>query len=64
MQVDMNGDFLSVHALRNGSFSFRLPFPCTVRNVKSGREEPLAADGTLPLTVESGQTCWFTLEAK
>ena len=63
LQVDMNGDFVSVHGLRNGTFDFKLPFPCTVRNLKSGQEEKVV-DGSFRISVEVGQTCWFKLEAK
>lgn len=63
LQVDMNGDFVSVHALRNGTFGFKLPFPCTVRNMKSGLEEKVI-DGGFAISVEVGQTCWFRLETK
>ena len=60
MEVDMNGDFISVHALRNGTFDFKLPFPCKVTNVKSGQEEQVCGD-TFRISVEAGQTCWFVL---
>lgn len=61
LEVDMNGDFISVHALRNGTFDFKLPFPCKVRNVKSGQYENMNGD-VFKIAVEAGQTCWFTLE--
>ena len=61
LQVNMNGDFISVHALDNGRFSFRLPFGCKVTNEKTGAEEPVV-DGILPLDLTAGETCWFTLE--
>ena len=61
LEVDMNGDFLSVHALRNGTFDFKLPFPCKVRNVKSGQLEDVSGD-TFKISVEAGQTCWFVFE--
>ena len=60
MQVDMNGDFVSVHCLVPGNYGFRLPFPAEVRNLKSGRIEP-TADGTLRLSLTAGETCWFRL---
>ena len=63
LQVNMNGDFISVHALKAGRYDFKLPFPCKVTNVKSGKEEP-AANGILPLNMTAGQTCWFTLDAE
>ena len=61
LEVDMNGDFLSVHALRNGTFDFKLPFSCKVRNVRSGQFEEVSGD-TFKISVEAGQTCWFTFE--
>ena len=61
LEVDMYGDFLSVHALRDGTFDFKLPFPCKVRNVKSGQFEDVSGD-TFKITVEAGQTCWFVFE--
>ena len=63
LQVFMNGDFISVHALDNGRFAFKLPFDCKVVNEKTGREEP-TTDGILPLDLTAGETCWFTLERK
>ena len=60
MQVFMNGDFISVHALDNGRFAFKLPFDCKVVNEKTGREEPTTG-GILPLDLTAGETCWFTL---
>ena len=61
MQVNMNGDFISVHALREGCFDFVLPFPCRVTNAKTGNYETLI-DGKLPLCMTAGETCWFLLE--
>lgn len=61
VEVNMNGDFLCVHALTNGTFDFKLPFPCKVRNVKSGELERVSGDA-FKLSVEAGQTCWFLFE--
>ena len=61
LQVDMNGDFISVHALRSGHFDFTLPFPATVMNLKSGREEP-QWNGRMVLELTAGETCWFRLD--
>lgn len=61
LQVNMNGDFVSVHAARGGRFAFRLPFPCGVTNVKTGEREP-APGGVLNLDVTPGETCWFLLD--
>ena len=60
LQVDMNGDFVSVHALKTGRFDFRLPFPCEVVNLKTGK--PVAtSDGILPLDLTAGETRWYSL---
>ena len=56
----MNGDFVSVHALKGGRFKFRLPFSCRVVNVKSGKEES-QENGAVSLDLTPGQTCWFRL---
>ena len=62
LQVDMNGNFLSVHALRGGRFDFELPRACVVRNMKDGK---IAAEGkTLKLDLLAGETCWFELEGR
>jgi hypothetical protein len=60
LQVNMNGDFVSVHALKGGRFEFRLPFRCRVVNVKSGKEES-QENGEVSLDLTPGQTCWFRL---
>ncbi len=60
VQVDMNGDFISVHCLVPGRYDFTLPRPCRVVNMKSGKDEP-ARDGILPLELAAGQTSWFRL---
>ena len=60
LQVDMNGDFVSVVALDNGHYDFRLPFPCRVVNLKTGK--PVAtSDGILPLDLTAGETRWYSL---
>ena len=63
LQVNMNGDFLSVHALATGTYDFRLPFACRVVNVKSGEDEEVSG-GILKLDMTAGQTCWFELQVK
>ena len=62
IQVDMNGDFISVHALKSGQFDFVLPFSASVVNLKSGREES-QWDGKLRLELTAGETCWFRLDS-
>ena len=60
VQLDMNGNFVSVHALKTGRFDFHLPFPCEVVNLKTGK--PVAtSDGILPLDLTAGETRWYSL---
>ena len=61
LMVSMNGDFISVHALKGGRYDFKLPFPCKVVNVASKQREP-SADGYLHLNLTPGETCWFLLK--
>jgi hypothetical protein len=63
VQVDMNGNFASVHCLVPGKYDFNLPFPCRIVNLKDVREE-LSADGVLPLNLSAGETCWFRIYRK
>jgi hypothetical protein len=63
MQVDMNGDFISIHALKNGRFDFRLPFPCKVVNLKTGKTVS-TENGMLPLGLVAGETRWYRLVVK
>ena len=60
VQVSMNGDFLSVHALRNGACTLSLPFDAEVTNLRSGSPEQV--DGRkLALDLVAGGTYWFSL---
>lgn len=61
LQVDMNGDFLSVHCIVPGRYDFKLPFHCRVVNVKDGKDEPVK-NGSFPLNLTAGETCWFRFE--
>ncbi len=63
LQVDMNGNFVSLHALRSGEWDFSLPFPCRVVNLASGRYEQQDGD-KLRLALTAGETCWLRLYAK
>ena len=58
--VDMNGDFISLHALHDREFDFRLPFDCRILNLKSGREEPVAG-GSFRVKLAAGETAWFKI---
>ena len=60
VQVDMNGDFISVHCLVPGHYDFVLPRECGVVNMKSGAKEPVSGN-ILPLDLAAGQTSWFSL---
>ena len=61
VQVDMNGDFLSVHCIVPGRYDFTLPRQCRVVNMKSNQEEILNGI-ILPLELTAGQTSWFILK--
>ena len=61
VQVDMNGDFISVHCLVPGHYDFVLPRVCAVVNLKSGAQEPVAGN-ILPLDLTAGQTSWFRIQ--
>lgn len=63
LQVDMNGDFVSIHALDTGHFDFRLPFPCEVTNLKTEKYVP-AENGILSLDLIAGETRWYSLTRK
>lgn len=60
VQVDMNGDFISIHALKNGRVDFSLPFACRVTNVKTGCSPP-CQNGVLSLDLTAGEIRWYRL---
>ena len=60
LQVDMNGDFISIHALADFEENFVLPYSCRVKNLKSGMDE-LVHNGSFPLSMSTGETCQFVL---
>ena len=61
VEVDMNGDFVSMHAIRNAKGKFRLPRPCRVVNLRNGKEETVD-NGAVAIELSAGETCWFELE--
>jgi hypothetical protein len=63
VQVDMNGEFVSLHALKSGGFSFELPFPCEATNLKTGRKAPRRGR-ELKLDLAAGSTMWLRLEPR
>lgn len=61
LQVDMNGDFISIHCLKTGRYSFKLPFKAEVTNLKTGERFPAARK--IPLDMTGGETRWYALDA-
>lgn len=61
VQVDMNGDFISVSCLKPGKYDFVLPRACVVVNLKSGLPEAVRGK-VLSLELSAGETCWFALK--
>ena len=60
LQVNVNGDFISVHCLQPGAYDFILPFDCRVKNLMSGCAEDVA-NGRMKLVLTAGETCRFAL---
>jgi hypothetical protein len=60
LQVDMNGDFISVHCITTGRYDFKLPFKAEVVNVKTGDRIPAAL--SLPLDMTGGETRWYYMK--
>ena len=58
LEVDMNGDFLSVHCLVPGTHVVRLPFRAKAVNLKDGS---VMVGDRLTLTLTAGETCWFRI---
>ena len=59
LQVDMNGDFISVHCLKTGTYDFILPFTADVLNVKTG--ERISSAREIPLSMTGGETRWYRM---
>ena len=59
LEVDMNGDFMSVHCLVPGTHPVRLPFAARATNVKDGSR---AVGTRLDLAMTAGETRWFRIE--
>ena len=60
LQVNMNGDFISVHCLRPDAYDFLLPFDCSVLNLKTRTFEKTAGR-ILKLNLTAGETCQFLI---
>ena len=72
LQVDMNGSFLSIHAIIPGRYDFCLPRrsvgeggprPCRVTNLKTWRAA-YAPGGILTMDLTAGETRWYGLDLK
>lgn len=63
LEIDMNGDFMSLHCLRSGRYDIRLPFAADVQNLKTGGRVASAAK-SIKMDLEAGETRWYRLKAK
>ncbi len=61
VQIDMSGDFVSLHALTPGPYRFRPPLPSRVLNIKTGEFVSPDADGQIPMLLNAGEVRWFRL---
>ena len=62
LQVDMNGNFISLHCIIPGHYDFRLPYSAKVVNLKTGREVPTLAHGlVISVDMQAGETRWYAL---
>jgi hypothetical protein len=59
LQVDMNGNFVSLHALRSGRYEFKLPRKCKAVNMKTGKA--VKTGKSLVLDMTAGETRWYRL---
>ncbi len=60
LQIDMNGNFMSVHCLKAGSYEIRLPFAADVLNLKTGVTAATAAR-SMKMDLEACETRWHQL---
>ena len=58
LEVDMNGNFVSVHCLKQGKYSFKLPFAARVTNMKTGVVSA-AAQTAIEMDLTAGETRWY-----
>ena len=63
LEIDMNGNFISVHCLRSGRYDIRLPFAADVLNLKTGKTVATSAK-TVKADLEAGETRWYQLKAR
>ncbi len=60
MQVNMNGDFVSLHCLIPGVYDFIFPYTCNMHNLKNG--SIFTSVKSVRLDMKAGETRWFALE--
>ena len=63
LQIEMNGNFVSIHCIIPGKYKVQLPGYCKVTNLSTGKH---VTSGTRRLTIDAvaGTTYWFALEIK
>ena len=61
MQVDMNGNFLSLHCIIPGPCDIRLPFDAVVTNLK---DSSTLVGSQMRVSLSAGETCWFLLKRR
>ena len=60
LQIDMNGDFMSVHCLRPGRYTLHLPFVAKVRNLKTRQFERVRGN-SFDVELTAGETRRFVI---
>ena len=60
LEIDMNGDFMSVHCLRSGKYEAKLPFSADVVNLKTGKPVASAAR-SIKMELQACETRWYQL---
>jgi hypothetical protein len=63
LEIDMNGDFLSIHCLKSGKYDIRLPFVADVLNLRTGKAVGFA-EKSVKMHLEAGETRWYQLKAQ
>ena len=62
LEIDMNGDFMSMHCLKTGRYEVRLPFTADVLNLKTGATETFSVK-SFKMDLEAGETRWYQLRS-
>jgi hypothetical protein len=60
LEIDMNGDFMSVHCLKAGVYDIRLPFVANVINLKTGAMVASSVKA-VKMELEACETRWYQL---